>query len=110
MIDGSELRGLIANELRQLNDIEEIFQALVAFPKGPGFLNATRAELADALQAACVSLIGDTGHMPEATRSTIISVGAGAHVDLPAGDGASYSWGASAVDEAMVAFERRLSA
>jgi len=110
MIDVSELRKLRANEFRRMEDIEEIFDALVTYPEGQGFHNATRADLIGALSAATQSLIGDNSQMPAATRLTILSVGANAHADLPAGDGVSYGWGAAAVDEIMPAFERLLAA
>jgi len=108
MIDVSELRRLIANELRRLSDIEPIFDALVAYPEGEGFHNVTRADLSAALTAACASLVGDSTPMPDATRLTILSVAAAARADLPAGDRISYGWGAAAVDEAITAFEHRL--
>jgi hypothetical protein len=90
-----------------LNDVEEIFVALVAYPEGPSFPDATQAVLVEALRTVCASLVGDTNRMPETTRLTVISVAASARADLPAGDGVSYSWGASAVDEALYAFEQR---
>jgi hypothetical protein len=108
MIDVSELRRLVANELHRLTDIEPIFDALVAYPEGEGFHNATRADLSAALAAACASLVGDPARMPDTTRLTILSVAAAAQSDLPAGDGTTYGWGAAAVDEAITAFEGRL--
>jgi hypothetical protein len=110
MINVSELRRLIANELRQIGDIEEIFDALVAYPEGQGFENATRADLAGAMEAACASLVGDTRRMPEETRFTLLSVAAGARVEMPAGDGISYGWGAAVVEEALASFVQRLGA
>lgn len=110
MIDVSELRRLRANEFRRMEDIEEIFDTLIAYPGGAGFHNATRADLIGALSAAVASLVGDNSEMLAATRSTIVSVASDAKVEMPAGDGKSYGWGASVVEEAMAAFERRLNA
>ena len=109
MIDVSELRRLRANEFRRMEDIEAIFDALVAYPGGAGFHNATRADLIGTLSAATESLVGDNSQMPAATRATIVSVASDAKVEMPAGDGKSYGWGASVVDEAMAAFEQRLN-
>ena len=55
MIDVSELRKLRANEFRRMEDIEEIFDALVTYPEGQGFHNATRADLIGALSAATLA-------------------------------------------------------
>ena len=52
-----------------MTDIEEIFDALVAYPDGQGFHNATRADLTGALTAATASLVGDGTNMPAATQA-----------------------------------------
>jgi hypothetical protein len=72
MIDVSELRILIRHEQQPLTDIEQIFRALVGYPSGEEIHNATRADLAGALEAACESLIGDDNTAPDATADLVI--------------------------------------
>ncbi len=64
MIAVEDLRTLIRHDQQTLLDIERIFLALVAYPGGEGFHNATRADLTGAFTAACESLIGDGNKLP----------------------------------------------
>jgi hypothetical protein len=64
LIDVSELHALTKHDQQTLNDIEEIFRALVGYPGEEELKNSTRADRVGAFAAACESLIGDTNIMP----------------------------------------------
>jgi hypothetical protein len=74
MIDVDQLRALIRFDQMPLEDIEQIFRALVGYPGAEAIRNATRADLTGALDAACEALIGDQNIVPAATVECVADI------------------------------------